>query len=197
VMVWAGGTYPITYISDFLVGVVIAMLFAEDRMPNLRNWQAAILGLLAIYLFSFTYEQKLLIHAPIKAILPAGDTGHFVWDGSAALMIFVLLGNPFLRRVFSKTWAVWLGLLSFPIYLLHGPIMLSAGASSFNGAMMVFGKTNSALVAAAVSVVLTLVCAVPLVWVDKTWTRVLGRVTKPMLKARSGLTPVNSTPAAE
>ena len=182
VMVWAGGTYPVTYISDFLVGVVLAMLFAEDRMPDFRNWQAAILGVVAIYLFSFTYEQKLLIHAPIKAIMPAGDTSHFVWDASAALMIFLLLGNPFLKRVFSKTWAVWLGLLSFPIYLLHGPIMLSAGATSFNGAMTVFGKTNSALMAALVSVVLTLVCAVPLVWVDKAWTRVLGRIFRPMLK---------------
>jgi len=184
VMVWAGGTYPITYISDFLVGVVMAMLFSENRMPNFRNWQAAIVGVLAIYLFSFTYEQKLLIHAPIKAILPVGDTSHFVWDASAALLIMVLLGNPFLRRVFSKTWAVWLGLLSFPIYLLHGPIMLSAGASSFNGAITVLGKTSSALMAAAVSVVLTLVCAVPLVWVDKAWTQVLGRVTKPMLRRR-------------
>ena len=187
VMCWAGGTYPVTYISDFLVGIVMAMLFAEDRMPNFRNWQAAILSVVAIYLFSFTYEQKLLIHAPIKALLPAGDTGHFVWDASAALMIFLLLGNPFLKRVFSKTWAVWLGLLSFPIYLLHGPIMLSAGASSFNGAMLEFGKTNSALMAAAVSLVLTLVCAVPLVWVDKGWTRVLGWVTGPMLrKSRVG-----------
>jgi peptidoglycan/LPS O-acetylase OafA/YrhL len=184
VMCWAGGTYPITYISDFLVGIVLAMLFAENRMPNFRNWQAAILGVVAIYLFSFTYEQKLLIHAPIKALLPAGDTSHFVWDASAALMILLLLGNPFLKRVFSKTWAVWLGLLSFPIYLLHGPIMLSAGASSFNGAMEVWGKTNSALMAATVSVVLTLVCAVPLVWVDKGWTRVLGWVTGPMLRKR-------------
>jgi peptidoglycan/LPS O-acetylase OafA/YrhL len=182
VMVWAGGTYPITYISDFLVGVVLAMLFAEDRMPNFNNWQAAILGILAIYLFSFTYEQKLLIHAPLKAIMPAGDTSHFIWDAGAALMILLLLGNPFLRRIFSKTWAAWLGLLSFPIYLLHGPIMLSAGATSFNGAVSELGKTNSALMAAAISIALTLLCAIPLVWVDEAWTRILGTLTKPFTK---------------
>jgi len=182
VMIWAGDTFPITYISDFLVGVVLAMLFAENRMPNFKNWQAALLGVVAIYLFSFTYEQKLLIHAPIKALLPQGDNAHFVWDAGAALFILLLLGNPFLRRVFSKTWAVWLGLLSFPIYLLHGPIMLSAGATSFNGALGVMGKTDSALMAAAISILLTLVCAVPLVWVDQTWTKVLGRITKPFLK---------------
>ena len=137
---------------------------------------------MAIYLFSFTYEQKLLIHAPIKALLPPGDNAHFIWDAGAALMIMLLLGNPFLRRIFSKTWAVWLGLLSFPIYLLHGPIMLSAGATSFNGAVGVVGKTDSALIAGGISVALTLLCAIPLVWVDKGWTRVLGMVTRPMLK---------------
>jgi peptidoglycan/LPS O-acetylase OafA/YrhL len=182
VMVWAGAAFPVTYISDFLVGVVLAMLFAENRMPNFRNWQAVILGLVAIYLFSFTYEQKLLIHAPIKAMLPVGDNSHFVWDAGAALMILLLLGNPFLRRAFSKTWAVWLGLLSFPIYLLHGPVMLSAGASSFNGALGLMGKTQSALIAAAISIALTLLCALPLVWVDKSWTRLLGRMTRPILK---------------
>jgi peptidoglycan/LPS O-acetylase OafA/YrhL len=181
-MVLAGAAYPITYLSDFLVGTLLAMLFAEGKLPTFKNWQAAIAGVVSIYLFSFTYEQKLLIHAPIKAIMPAGDTSHFVWDIGAVLMICVLLGNPYLKRIFSKTWAVWLGLLSFPIYLLHGPIMLSAGAASFNGALGPLGEAGSVAVAVVASLVLTLVCAVPLVWVDQAWTRVLGRVTKPLMR---------------
>ncbi|HUW80622.1 MAG TPA: hypothetical protein VMV54_06990, partial [Acidocella sp.] len=168
----------VTYLSDFLVGTILAMLFAEDRMPNFTNWQAVVVGVVAIYLFSFTYEQKLLIHAPIKAMLPAGDTSHFVWDAGAALMIFLLLGNPFLKRLFSRSWAVWLGLLSFPIYLLHGPIMLSAGASSFLSGLSRLGVAGSAMMAALVSIALTLVCALPLVWVDRVWTGVLSRATK-------------------
>jgi len=196
VMVLCGGVYPVTYLSDFLIGTIVAMLYAEDRMPVFSNWQAAVLGLVAVYLFSFTYEQKLLIHAPIKAVMPAGDTSHFVWDAGAVLMIFLLLGNPYLRRVFSKTWAVWLGLLSFPIYLLHGPIMLSAGAAAFNSGLQPLGETGSVLAAVGVSVALTLACAVPLVWVDKAWTRVLNRVTKPFLKkpARTDMVKVSEVP---
>jgi peptidoglycan/LPS O-acetylase OafA/YrhL len=185
----AGGTYPITYLGDFLVGTILAMLFAEDRLPAFNNWQAAIAGIVGIYLFSFTYEQKLLIHAPIKAILPAGDTSHYVWDLGAVLLIMVLLGNPLLKRVFSKSWAVWLGLLSFPIYLLHGPIMLSAGAASFVTAHGTLGVAGSAIIAALVSILLTLICAVPLVWVDKAWTRMLGRAASLLLKR-----PVRSQP---
>jgi peptidoglycan/LPS O-acetylase OafA/YrhL len=184
-MICVGGVYPVTYLSDFLVGTVLAMLFAEDRLPNFSDWQAAVVGLLAIYLFSFTYEQKLLIHAPIKALMPAGDTSHFVWDAGAVLMILVLLGNPALRRAFSGSWAVWLGLLSFPIYLLHGPIMLSVGASSFLSGLNRLGEAGSALMAAAVSIVLTLVCAVPMVWVDKAWTRLLSRASGLVLRRRA------------
>jgi len=184
VMVCAGGIYPFTYLSDFLIGTILAMLFAEDRLPAFNGWQAAVLGVVAIYLFSFTYEQKLLIDAPIKAIMPPGDTAHFVWDAGAVLMILLLLGNPTLKRLFSKTWAVWLGLLSFPIYLLHGPIMLSVGAGSFLTGLNRFGEAGSALVAACVSIGLTLLCALPLVWVDRAWTGVLGRVTKLFLPKR-------------
>jgi len=182
VMVICGGNYPITYFSDFLIGTILAMLFAENRLPVLSGAQALIAGVVAIYLFSFTYEQKLLIHAPLKAIMPAGDTSHFVWDAGAALMIMLLLGNPFLRRIFSKSWAVWLGLLSFPIYLLHGPIMLSAGAAAFNTALPSFGHPASILAAAAISIALTLACALPLVWIDKAWTKLLGRLTRYFMK---------------
>jgi peptidoglycan/LPS O-acetylase OafA/YrhL len=177
VMICAGGTYPITYLSDFLIGTILAMLFAEDRLPVLADWQAWVAGLLAIYLFSFTYEQKLLIHAPLKAIMPAGDTSHFIWDAGAALMIIVLLGNPFMRRAFSKGWAVWLGLLSFPIYLLHGPILLSIGATSFLSGLRQYGFAGSAILAALLSITLTLLCALPMIWLDKIWTRLLGRIT--------------------
>jgi peptidoglycan/LPS O-acetylase OafA/YrhL len=175
VMVWAGGHYPITYLSDFLVGTLLAMLFVEDRLPSFSNWQAVLAGVLALYLFSFTYEQKLLIDAPLKAIMPPGDTSHYVWDAGAVLMILLLLGNPALRRAFSGSWAIWLGLLSFPIYLLHGPIMLSAGAASFLVAQPLAGQVGAAVVAAAISIALTLACALPLVWVDKAWTGMLSR----------------------
>jgi len=181
VMVICGGTYPITYFSDFLIGTILAMLYAENRLPTLSGRQALILGIVAIYLFSFTYEQKLLIHAPLKAIMPAGDTSHFVWDAGAVLMILVLLGNPTLRAIFSKSWAVWLGLLSFPIYLLHGPIMLSAGAATFN-ALSEIGHPAGIFAAAAISIALTLACALPLVWIDKAWTKLLNRAAKPFLK---------------
>lgn len=176
-----GTGYPFTYFADFLTGTVLAMLFAEGRLPELSNKMAFWLGGLGLYLFSFTYEQALLIHAPLKLFLSAVYS-HYVWDVGAALFIVVLLGNPAMRRVFSGNWAIWLGLLSFPIYLLHGPILLSAGSVAFMDGVGKLGMAGAALMAAFCSVLLTLVCALPLVWVDRLWTKLLSRLTRPLTR---------------
>ena len=44
------------------------------------------------------------------------------------------------------------------------------------------GVAGAALVAAFCSIVLTLICAVPLAWVDQIWTRLLSRLTKPLTR---------------
>ncbi len=88
-----GTGYPFTFFADFLTGTVLAMLFAEEKLPELGNKSAFVLGFLGLYLFSFTYEQALLIHAPLKFFLSA-EYSHYVWDAGAALIIIVLLGNP-------------------------------------------------------------------------------------------------------
>jgi peptidoglycan/LPS O-acetylase OafA/YrhL len=175
VMVAGGTAFPFTYISDFLVGTVLAMLFAEQKLPRVSNAAAVAAGVLGLYLFCFSAGENHAIHAPIKAMLPAGETAHFVWDISAALMILVLLGNAFLHRLFSQNWAIWLGVLSFPIYLLHVPIMLSAGAVVIVHAVDKVGMTGAVLLAAAITMGLTLICALPLARVDKEWTGLLGR----------------------
>ncbi|MDE2239569.1 MAG: acyltransferase, partial [Rhodospirillales bacterium] len=185
--IYAVGTgYPYTFFADFLVGAVLAMLFVEGRLPVLGNIQAALLGGLGLYLFSFTFEQKLLIHAPLKLLLSPAYS-HYVWDLGAALIIIVLLGHPATRRVFSGSWAVWLGLLSFPIYLLHGPILLSAGSVAFMDGVGTLGMAGAAFAAALCSILLTLICALPLAWVDKGWTQLLSRLTRPFTGRRQSV----------
>ena len=181
VMLSVGTSFPQTYFSDFLMGTVLAMLFAEGRLPVIPKGAALPLGGLALYLFSFTYEQNLLIHAPLKAALPPGDSAHFVWDAGAVLTIMLLLGNHGLRRAFSGLWAAWLGLLSFPIYLLHGPIMLSAGAGTLVGSADTLGVAGGEILAALVTIALTLLCALPLARLDLAWTKLLGLMTRPLL----------------
>lgn len=183
-MLGAGTQFPQTRFSDFLAGLVLAMLFAEGRMPRIPGRVALPLGLVVVYLFSFTYEQQLLIHAPLKAILPQGNSSHFVWDAAAVLSILLLFGNPALYSLFSRGWAVWLGLLSFPIYLLHGPIMLTIGAKTVVDGAGTLGVNGSELMAAVITITLTLACAIPLARLDQVWLSLLSLATRPLVAKR-------------
>ena len=114
VMVGGGrGRIRLTYVSDFLVGTDFGdAVRREQNAEILQLRRRPAMGLAGIYLFCFSAGENHLIHAPIKALLPAGETAHFVWDASAALIIMVLLGNPLSAPAYSrKTWAIWLGLL--------------------------------------------------------------------------------------
>ena len=53
----------------------------------------------------------------------------------------------------------------------------------------VFGTTGAVLLAAIVTIALTLACALPLAWVDKTWTRMLGRMANSLLPRRPAAQP--------
>ena len=99
-MLAAGTNFPLTYLSDFLAGTVLAMLYAENKLPENPNWLAAAMTLAGVYLFCFSSVEHRAIYLPVKAIVPAAKYAHFVWAASAALIIMLLLGNPYLRRVF-------------------------------------------------------------------------------------------------
>jgi peptidoglycan/LPS O-acetylase OafA/YrhL len=183
-MLAAGATAPFTYFTDFLVGTLLAMLLAEGKLPVLPAGPAAAMAMAGVYLFCFSAGPVPLLYAPLKALLPASAAAHFVWDISAACLITVLLGSPALRAAFSGGWAVRLGQLSFPLYVLHVPVMLSAGAVCFLHTVAALGLPGAVLLAAATTIAVTLLCAAPLAWLDQHWTALLGRATGILLRRR-------------
>ena len=180
-MVLSGVDYPATYFTDFLFGSLLAIAYAEGRFPRLTGIQATALSLLALYLFSFTYQQALLIHAPVKAIIPHGNTSHFVWDIATGLIMLVLLGHERTARACSGAWAEWVGQISFPLYLLHVPLLLSVGALTFLALHGTLGQALAASLAGLLSVSLAVAGAVPLFWADKAWTRLVNRTASALI----------------
>ncbi len=76
--------------------------------------------------------------APGWSLLPAGPLRRFDWlswlSAGAAVAVFagVLLARP-AQAVLGAGLPHWLGRLSFPIYLLHWPVMIALGASLYVG----------------------------------------------------------------
>ena len=56
------------------------------------------------------------------------DYGRFYGSFGALLLVFAIVISPHLRAALSRPVLLWLGKLSFPIYLLHGTLMRSVFA---------------------------------------------------------------------
>ncbi|HQT85991.1 MULTISPECIES: acyltransferase [Acidiphilium] len=173
-----GTDFPFTYLGDFLCGMALALTFKAGLLPRLNGTGAWLLIGLALFTFGFRGSQNFLVYAPVRAILPSGDSNHYVWDcGAVAVMIAVLGYAPFYRML-SRRWAVRIGVLSFPIYVVHEPILLSLGAASFLHGASLFGRTDGVALAVIVTVLVSLACAVPLAWADQRWCAALSRLAR-------------------
>lgn len=56
---------------------------------------------------------------------------HWQSEAGATLIFLGVLGNPWARSVFSNRLTLWLGKLSFSVYLLHFPILFTIGCAVF------------------------------------------------------------------
>ena len=183
-----GARYPLTYLTDFLCGATLALLASEGRLPELGRSGAALLSLIVLFSFGFSGTPDLSLYAPLRAVLPSGDSNHFVWEiGAVALMIAVLGFEP-VYRALCRPWAARLGVLSFPLYVIHVPILLSLGAASF----ILGAKCFSAAAGAALAMIVTLTAsfslAMPLAWADRHWCGAIRRTMQSVaLLGRSAL----------
>lgn len=120
---------------NIFAGMILAELsFMSSSKPpsyllRILPYPLAVLGL---YLGSFPseyYDQvawSAQLGAIGRAIFPAGaDMGRY-WAALGAQMVCLAVSlSPTLRNVFSSPPLLWLGGLSYPLYLLHGPLMRS------------------------------------------------------------------------
>ncbi|KAL1969620.1 hypothetical protein VTN77DRAFT_8173 [Rasamsonia byssochlamydoides] len=131
-------------VGDAIVGINVfaGMILAElsliprskpkSTIANVIPYLFAILGL---YLCSFPdsfYEQaawsRQLWQIGLVIFPPNPMFGRF-WTGiGAQILCFSILFSPSMRNALSNRYLLWLGGISYPLYLLHGPLMRSVMA---------------------------------------------------------------------
>jgi peptidoglycan/LPS O-acetylase OafA/YrhL len=99
----------------FVVGVLLAQLRADGVLDRLRRTRA--LSSLALVMPFAVYVRE--ARMPVQ---PAHTFGMFV--GSAVLVLSMYVAAPY-RWLFATRFAHWLGGLSFPLYLVQAPVLLS------------------------------------------------------------------------
>lgn len=119
----AGAFYlPQTRIWEPLIGCALAWLSTHrpaSSMPNIAAWSGAVLIAAAVVVLDSA--------APFpgwRALLPTLGAALLIWAGPEALLN---------RIVLSNSPMVWIGLISYPLYLWHWPLLsfarICAGAA--------------------------------------------------------------------
>jgi peptidoglycan/LPS O-acetylase OafA/YrhL len=178
------------YFFCFVVGVALARLFTspawqtwvgwfgrDDKWRRLRlgAWAAA-----AVFLFGYqnafvTGEGPVGVYrflAPISAAAPLA-TSVALQTIAAVMVLAAVLALPGLRRSLGGRAGALLGGLSFPIYLLHLPVLCSVGAATYSFLLPRQGSATALVLTLLVTLLVTLLAAVPLMRLDRRWVGIL------------------------
>lgn len=155
------GAHPL---GLFIVGHVTALALADSRLDAImrRRWVVgAGLGLLLAGVIVCTHNGLPFVRGlgqllMLGKLIPVQE--YFNWnDEFAAVLIFfgILLASP-IQEVLQLPAIQQLGRLSFPIYLLHWPVMMTLGSAVFLAALPYAGQVLAAITALAIGGALTL-----------------------------------------
>ncbi|THD43192.1 MAG: acyltransferase [Bradyrhizobium sp.] len=171
----------------FVVGLGLAT-FLPVEAPRLPAVVSAIVVALALLACGYT-QGALGVYAPLTAIWPVSAPIPFLHATGAAALIMMAESWPGMRALLSRPWGRICGELSFPFYLVHLPILCSAGA-------YVFLATGSAPAAIAATLVVSLAVAWLLALASRWWLARLNVAVVALLASRrqAGLGSIASSP---
>jgi len=177
------------YYAMPVAGVLIARTYLErDAMAlaltALKPWQGPIaLSIVALVIVLFGYDgySKPVGFYAFAAPFSSSQIEPLIHGIAAiALLGLVLFCEPIARKLRGPA-ASLLGRLSFPIYLVHLPILHGLVAPVHSGLAMRFDGMVSAPIAFALFIALTLMAAYPLARLDEAWVRHLREMAALML----------------
>jgi len=164
--------------ADVLVPFALgcALSYLARAVPRSLPWPAAtvmiVLGLACLSYVEPIGAYSFLGNLPQSQLLVFGINAF-----GAGLLLLAVHHNRGLSRGLGSRLGYWLGLYSFPIYLVHFLVIATLGSAAF-----VYAHATgcnpfwTASAAFAVTVVGSVVLATPLAAIDTLWLRLLGRV---------------------
>ncbi len=160
------------WLVPFPLGVTLASVAASRRRPALPLWSLPVLVATAYAAACYSANSALGRWSLDQFGFVMPEALVYGVGGTLALAAAAF---PAGRRVLSGRLARLLGRLSFPIYLLHLPILMSAGCFAF---LQAGADTLGIAAAIVVTLSVTLLGAGPLAYVDAWWARVVDRLVR-------------------
>ena len=100
-----------------------------------------------------------------------------------------MLGVPLLERRLGRSVGLFLGRLSFPLYLVHALVMLSVTSAAYV-ALAGYGVPLWGILALCLALTLaaSLLAALPFMWLEGVWVPALNRWTRALVQYLMPLT---------
>lgn len=194
------------YYAMPVAGVLVARLYAEriviaSALAFIKPWRVPIaLGTagLAVVLCGYDGYSKPVGFYAFMVHVEWSDTEPFVHGVAAvAILVLVLFFDP-IRKSLAGPTAALLGRLSFPVYLVHLPILLGLVSPVHSYLVARFDSTVAAAAAFVLLIALTMAAAFPLALMDEWWVRKLRDIARLAVARpqRAGGRPGDTTAAA-
>lgn len=159
--------------AAFPVGVILAATLPEKG--NISTFWSVSGIALALYLAGYSGADRGAFH-PLAMILgkPQIQTPMNVWIIGAAVMIISVSQNERLRSILSNSGGAFLGWISFPLYLVHVPILCSVGCLTFLNIQAELPGPVASSVAAIATIAASIFVSVPLALLNDRWISMLN-----------------------
>jgi len=181
-VLWLREVHRFPYISGFLLGTLLARIYQEFRTFVWKEpFSLVLTAIFCILVGGYTVPENDFPSWVYDALDANSDGGRLsVTYGLHSLLAVILLSYalwvPSIRHFLSRPIMRRLGHLSFPIYLIHLPLICSLGASSYL-LLRSHGDLIAAITSALLTVLVTILCSVPLAWFDDHWLVVCRRIS--------------------
>jgi peptidoglycan/LPS O-acetylase OafA/YrhL len=109
---------------ELLCGAMLAVLPTPRRLRPWVNQATGLAGLVAVLFAVFTFDRT-TVFPGWAATLPVLGAAALIWSGAQ--------GSTWVGRLLSARLLVWVGLVSYSLYLWHWPVYVYANAISSSG----------------------------------------------------------------
>ena len=159
----------------FPIGVLVAATL--PRQPKgLPLWASAAGIAGALYLAGYSRVDRGVFH-PLFVALNAPEP-IYIWIAAAVILLVSVLLNSHVRQLLSTRLGVFFGWISFPLYLVHIPILCSLGCATFLWAVPRLPAPYPNVVAALATVIGSVLAAIPLAMLNGWLLRLLNQWTQ-------------------
>ncbi len=183
----AGATDP--WLVPFVAGTGLALLVWNRRMTLGWLSTATVVG---VGLFLFGYLEPAGAYAGMPVIQDGAGYRYdriLIHTLAAVLLMFGIIANQGAARVLNIRPLLFLGRLSFPIYLFHFPLLCSLGCGLFLALREFTSYGGSTIIVAIIYAAAVLMTGALLTRVDEVWGAWLTRMTDYLLMPDTRIAP--------